>query len=225
MTDERGDEVLERVVDELRALPQVDDRAVARIVARARVTPQDAADDSSDADVDGVAVRPVREAAPGWRARRPRLSLGSAAAMALAAGLVGFLVRGELPERDAPQPRVAVESPAPAAPTQGATTAQLAAAGDASSAPRPTEFVLYAPDAKQVALVGDFNGWTPDSTTLVRDPATGFWSVSVPLAPGRHVYTFLVDGVRTTDPRAPKAHDAALGVTTSVTIVGATGGM
>src|SRR5215207_6557507 len=46
---------------------------------------------------------------------------------------------------------------------------------------------LLAPGASRVALVGDFNGWNPASTPL-RATGDGYtWSVSVPLAPGRHV--------------------------------------
>jgi 1,4-alpha-glucan branching enzyme len=95
------------------------------------------------------------------------------------------------------------------------------AADAASEAPIATQFVLDAPAAGQVALVGAFNGWSADETPLVRDPATGLWSVTVPLAPGRHVYAFMVDdSVLTLDPRAPSARDEELGTTASVILVG-----
>jgi hypothetical protein len=232
VTDER-DELLGRVVHELRTLPAVAEDDVARIVARARATPQDAPDDVEGDDALGTTSERPRPEGDGYsvtvgRARRPRLSIGAAAAMALAAGLVGFLVRGAPERTSAGTTAVAV---APDHRIDGGTTAPTlpgiapAAATAAEEAPRPTQFVLEAPGAERVTVVGDFNGWDPQATPLVRDGATGLWTATLPLVPGRHVYSFLVDGRRTLDPRAPRAHDAALGATTSVVIVGLTGGM
>ncbi len=77
----------------------------------------------------------------------------------------------------------------------------------ASHAPGPNgnslQFSLYAPQARSVALIGDFNGW--GSTTKVRlvPSGNGMWSVVVPLPAGRYQYAFLVNGERwVTDPRA-----------------------
>lgn len=95
-------------------------------------------------------------------------------------------------------------------------------AGDAGAeAPLTTQFVLDAPAAARVSLVGGFNSWDAESTPLVRDPATGLWTVTLPLAPGRHVYAFMVDdSVLTLDPRAPSARDPELGTSASVILVG-----
>ena len=53
-------------------------------------------------------------------------------------------------------------------------------------------FVMPAPGAKSVAVVGDFNGWTP---TPLSDPdGDGIWTARISLPPGRYEYAFIVDG-------------------------------
>jgi hypothetical protein len=85
---------------------------------------------------------------------------------------------------------------------------------------RPVEFVLAAPGASQVMLVGDFNGWSPGATPLRASERRGIWSVTVPLAPGRHEYAFLVDGKHwLPDPRAPRAPGDDFGAPNSVLTV------
>lgn len=84
----------------------------------------------------------------------------------------------------------------------------------------PVQFTLRDVRASQVALVGDFNGWSDDVTLLEPGTEAGTWSVTVPLSAGRHVYAFVVDG-RTwmTDPRAQRARDLDFGRENSVLIV------
>ncbi|MBE0635051.1 glycogen-binding domain-containing protein [Candidatus Bipolaricaulota bacterium] len=48
------------------------------------------------------------------------------------------------------------------------------------------------PDAKTVAVVGNFNGW--EGTDLSDPDGDGIWTASIPLAPGRYEYAFIVDG-------------------------------
>jgi len=64
-----------------------------------------------------------------------------------------------------------------------------------------TTFVLYEPDARQVAVAGDFNDWSPGATPMQRD-ADARWVVRVALTPGRHQYKFIVDGQWIPDPLA-----------------------
>ena len=68
---------------------------------------------------------------------------------------------------------------------------------------RRVTFRIYAPKASEVALTGDLiegYGMTP----LTRDGA-GVWSVTVgPLAPDYYSYSFVVDGVKTIDPKNPE---------------------
>jgi len=53
-------------------------------------------------------------------------------------------------------------------------------------------FILVNGSAKQVFLVGDFNGWAKKQTPLVRAANKNAWTVSVPLTQGRHEYAFIV---------------------------------
>jgi hypothetical protein len=70
------------------------------------------------------------------------------------------------------------------------------------------QFVLVAPEAATVAVVGDFNDWSLSATPLARQAGDGVWWVTMPLAPGRYRYAFLVDGTNWRgDPNAPSADD------------------
>jgi hypothetical protein len=63
------------------------------------------------------------------------------------------------------------------------------------------------PGAREVAVVGDFNGWRAGSTPLVRDGGTRRWSATVALRDGAHRYAFVVDGTRwVPDPTAERVH-------------------
>ena len=81
-------------------------------------------------------------------------------------------------------------------------------------------FVFLAPEARSVALAGDFDGW--DAARLpMRREGSGLWTVDVPLAPGRYQYAFVVDGRRfVADPSAPRATGDDFGTPTSVVTVG-----
>jgi hypothetical protein len=199
------DELLERVVDELRTLPPVDEAAVGRI---ARAAEANAAAVRSVTHPPSAGTRTVRGAL--WQSKIP---LAAAAGFALAAGVAGYAVRGG-----------SAAQMVATAPGRGESLATLVST---DRAPRtldgavPTQFVLEAPRASRVALVGDFNAWDADSTPLARDPSGRIWTVIVPLSPGRHVYAFMVDGAAwTLDPRAPTAQDPDFGTPSSVVLVG-----
>jgi hypothetical protein len=75
--------------------------------------------------------------------------------------------------------------------------------------------------AKEVAIVGDFNGWDEHATPMSRASQDRSWSASIPLAPGRHVYAFVVDGERwVVDPLAPRVPDEGLGPANAVVVEG-----
>ena len=65
---------------------------------------------------------------------------------------------------------------------------------------KPTEFKLYAPEAKKVVLAGSFNKWDSKKLAAKKD-SKGNWVVKVGLKPGKHEYRFIVDGRWTNDPR------------------------
>jgi hypothetical protein len=98
-----------------------------------------------------------------------------------------------------------------------AVTAERSSASP--DAARPTQFVLVAPDAHRVALVGDFNLWDPATAPMHRVNGTGAWMIEMPLAAGRHVYAFVVDGDVTADPSAPRTAGDDFGRPNSVILV------
>ncbi len=63
------------------------------------------------------------------------------------------------------------------------------------------DFFCRAPQARQVALVGDFNKWEPQATPMRQMP-DGVWMVSLELPHGHHRYLFFVDGKPVLDPKA-----------------------
>jgi hypothetical protein len=70
---------------------------------------------------------------------------------------------------------------------------------------------FYAPQAKQVAVAGDFNKWQVDAHVMDRQ-AGGVWSVEVKLKPGVYSYMFVVDGKAwITDPDAESYQDDGFG--------------
>jgi predicted carbohydrate-binding protein with CBM48 len=81
-------------------------------------------------------------------------------------------------------------------------------------------FVLVAPNARRVSVVGDFNRWNPAAMPMRRSPDGRAWLLDIPLAPGRHVYSFSVDGDLAPDPAAPESGDDDFGVPSSVVLVG-----
>lgn len=81
------------------------------------------------------------------------------------------------------------------------------------------KFVFLAPQAANVSLVGDFNGWDATKVPMVRTPNSGLWTVTLPLTAGRHLYQFVVDGDWTSDPNAPTAGDDGFGHANSVRLV------
>jgi hypothetical protein len=145
--------------------------------------------------------------------RPRRMVLPPLAAAALAAGLVavGFIT-GYWLHRDGRQTagQVAVVAGHPQLPD--------------SLVPRVVKFVLIAPDAQRVAVVGDFNGWDARVNPMTTRTPDGRWTVFVPLRPGLHVYSFVVDGDHfLPDPSAPLAPDDGFGAsrTNSIVVVGA----
>jgi len=95
-------------------------------------------------------------------------------------------------------------------------------AGGDTDALNAFQFVLVAPQASSVSLVGDFNDWDPARSPM--QTAQGIWATTVPLPPGRYRYAFLVNGVEwRADPGAPRAGDDEFGTPSSVITVGGKG--
>ena len=71
-------------------------------------------------------------------------------------------------------------------------------------------FRCLAPGAREVSLVGDFNGWDPAAHPL-RPAGDGWWQAEVRLPPGTHQYAYLVDGAAVTPADAEATVDDGLG--------------
>lgn len=63
---------------------------------------------------------------------------------------------------------------------------------------RRTLFLIEAPEAGEVYLVGDFNNWDARKHPMKREE-NGVWKKITILVPGRYEYKFLVDGRWQTD--------------------------
>lgn len=138
----------------------------------------------------------------GWLSRRWTIRFSPLGGLAAAASVATVILAASLfTRRELPTP---------------ADTSTVRASTEA------TQFVLVAPDAQSVALVGDFNDWSASATRLVRQPGDGVWWVTVALPPGRYRYAFIVDGDNwRSDPNAPTVEDEFGGSNSVVTIGGA----
>jgi hypothetical protein len=203
MSEIDRDHVLRRAVQTLQQLPGTDADAIRRVVEAAaaqRVMP------AADEPVDVSAVAPSRRRL--WR-------IAGFAGVVAAAAIVGFFARGRL-TRSAPSGSVASSAP---------STAPLVAAvnGEPDVRPIPQQFVYRSATARRVSVVGDFNEWNAASARMTRAASGDLWSVTVPIAPGRHMYGFMVNDSTFAvdqDARVARARDPDLGVEGSVVIVG-----
>ncbi len=211
----RDDAFAERIAAALRSTETPDPMLTARVLSAIRSTGEAPAPAAVALVADRVASAvppPVddarRSAMPGsWRWRgtvavgvMPLASLLVAACLA-----VVVLVRGPLTDH---RTAVAVERLAATEPPARVDTVHL------------VRFVFVAPEAKSVALVGNFNSWDRSAVQLTRSEAGGAWTATVPLPSGRHEYAFLVDGDRwAADPNARATVEDEFGVASSVVTV------
>jgi hypothetical protein len=147
---------------------------------------------------------------PWWeRWRMPTLAI-------TALGAAVLMARGWPAARDDASPSP-VASSAPA--TASGMTRAVAADGSVPAL-LPVRFSFIAPEARSVQLVGDFNAWDGARSAMARDEASGAWVIELSLAPGRHVYAFVVDSTQwMADPTAPRTPDDDFGKPGSVLMV------
>lgn len=69
-------------------------------------------------------------------------------------------------------------------------------------------FSIKAPNAQAVTIAGSFNHWDIKKDVLSGPDEEGVWSITLPLAEGRHEYLFVIDGEKwMPDPGVPFADD------------------
>jgi hypothetical protein len=187
------DETLDRVIDSLKEPVTIDASLDKRVMSEIERLPAHSA-------------RTARTSLP-WRARRWTVRISPVGGLAAAAAIGAIALSAILLSRG------------------GDATATLEVTADAQTAApaaRVTQFVLVAPDAESVALVGDFNDWSPSGTRLIRQAGDGIWWINVTLPPGRYRYAFIVDGENwRNDPNAPAAEDEFGRANSVITIGGA----
>lgn len=81
-------------------------------------------------------------------------------------------------------------------------------------------FKLEAPTATTVSLAGDFNNWAP--TYHMKRSEPGVWTIVIPLTPGVHDYSFIIDGSKwVPDPAAPAMADGFGGMNSRISVIAA----
>lgn len=92
--------------------------------------------------------------------------------------------------------------------------------GGGAPAPNPVAYVQFrldAPHATQVAIAGSFTGWKPRYDLVETEP--GVWTALIPLRPGVHDYSFVVDGEEwVPDPHAPQVADSFGGTNSRISL-------
>jgi hypothetical protein len=196
MQNDDLDSSLEPLVSKLRELPQGDPRAIKRVLARIR-------------QADGMpnarrrALRRHFSVRAGWWA--------AAAVLVLGAGVALF---ARTSDRTAPL----AAAPSEVVPSAVADTGYDEPVQSDRIVAR--EFAIESAQAREVALVGDFNQWNPQRHRLHRDGRTARWYITVQLPAGLHKYAFIVnDSVWTPDPSAVRTVDRDFGVTSSLVLV------
>jgi hypothetical protein len=166
---DRLDEALRLLREPVTAAPEARRRIMDAVLA----SPRDAIEAASapSSSVSALRIRPRRSA------RGPALST-----LAVAAGLAGIMTLGL--ERPGVFDRLPGRSAVAFSDTVAATLRDTV---------RLVQFMLVAPAASRVALVGEFNEWSERATPLSRPSAESPWTVALSLPPGRHRYAFVVD--------------------------------
>lgn len=184
---------LDRVATPLRAAERVDSTFGERVMSAVH------------ADVRGRTAAIRGSSAPyrrGWWRRSWTLRLTPITAFATAAAIAALAVlavRADIVHRDQ-------------------TSAFASASSDTVYVVR---FILVAPDARNVSVVGDFNNWNRATTSLAPSGNDGVWITSVALPPGRHEYAFIVDGEHwMPDPLATVTIHDDFGTASSIVNVG-----
>jgi hypothetical protein len=143
-----------------------------------------------------------------WMTRPRTIRVSPLAGLALAAGLAAVVVMSDGNDR----------SQGPATAARGIATPPSVPAGE-----QLTRFVFVNRSASRVALLGDFNDWDEGKSLMQRVGTVqeGVWEITIPLAPGRYHYTFVVDGKTwVADSLAPRTLEDDFGRPNSLITVG-----
>jgi hypothetical protein len=195
-----GERVGRSLRSETHLPPNFDAKVMSAVRVESRVRMRIASRRTPDGALDAIGDATGR----GWWLRAQRVEITPLAAAAWLLGLALLVALGALaalrlmPRQQPPLDAATVEQAG-----SGLATAPIAA----TDTLHLVRFAYLDSTAARVTLVGDFNDWTRGTTELLRDSVTGLWSTSLPLAPGRYEYAFIVDDARRViDPIAPRAY-------------------
>lgn len=202
--DEPSRASIEKVIDELQTPMHLDETFDVRVMSAVHAEAL-AQCDARMAESDDAA-----QAQRAWWRRTYNFRLSPLGGLALAASIFGLMFFG---------------SQAIARNDSSAIPSTVAKVSSERSLPpaQDVHFILVDGSAKQVWLVGDFNGWTKNQTALVRGANGNAWTVSLPLRQGRHEYAFIVsdeNGDRWVADPLTRVHEDEFGTESSVVSVG-----
>lgn len=85
--------------------------------------------------------------------------------------------------------------------------------------PVPHRFVVFLPQAEEAKIVGTFTDWQP--LLMERAGNSGYWSITLPLPPGEHRYSYLLkEGQRLLDPTVAAREEDDFGGENSLLTIG-----
>lgn len=192
--EKHGEDVFfERIIQDMRADEQLDADFEERVMMAVHSQTQ-------DSHIDTDIIRRNNKAGGWWR-NSYTIHISPVAGFAIAAGFAFIVLLGNLAIQSHFSREINIESALPVT-TVNATTPDTV---------HILRFVLMAPDAQSVSIVGDFNGWDKTATPLTTAARPGVWTTSIVLPPGRHEYAFIVrDGSQerwVLDPTSGTVHD------------------
>ncbi len=203
MQNDDLDSSLRPLVHALRELPDSDPRSVKRVLARVR-------QDDGRPNARRRALRRYFARRSGWWA--------AAAVLVFGAGVTLF-ARSTAQQEQRGAPVVLPSADLSDTPVVPALAPPDAYEGTSDRLVARQFFIDYG-QARQVALVGDFNQWNPRQHRLHRAGGSERWSIVVQLPAGLHKYAFIVDdSVWTPDPGALRTVDRDFGITSSLVLV------
>jgi hypothetical protein len=143
---------------------------------------------------DVIPLHPARQARRPWLVRPWTLHVSPIGAFATAAALIGVVVFSAWQLTPVDGTQVATEQ----------TTELVPVSNSGEAALVPYQFTYYQKGLESISIVGGFNDWDADSTSMI-EVSPGVWTVSLMLRPGVYEYQFILNGKQwVTDPTMPQ---------------------
>lgn len=144
---------------------------------------------------DVIPLHPAREPRRPWLVRPWTLRVSPIGAFAAAAALVGVVAFSAWQLSPIDQVQVATGQ-------FGESLTPVANTGEEPLVVH--QFTYYQKGLQSISLVGEFNDWSADSTSMM-EVSPGVWTVSLRLRPGVYEYQYILNGKqRVTDPTMPQ---------------------